>query len=61
MNTYKLDSDRPFNTEKVDKILKAVMTEALENLVYDKDKCLMQAKWASMQVRIRVKELEFDR
>lgn len=61
MNTYKLDSDKPFNPEKVDKILKSVMTEAFENLTYDKDKCLSQAKWASVQIRSRVKELEFER
>lgn len=62
MNTYKLDSDNPFNPEKVDKILRDVMTETLEHLpTYDKDKCLMQAKYASKQIRSKVKELEFDR
>lgn len=61
MNTYKLDSDNPFNSEKVDKILKNTMTEIFENLTYDKEKCLRQAKWASMQIRTQVKELEFDR
>lgn len=61
MNTYKLDSNNPFNPEKVDKILKSIMTEAFENLIYDKDKCLTQAKWASVQIRSQVKELEFDR
>lgn len=61
MNTYKLDSDNPFNPEKVDKILKLTMIEALENLTYEKDRCLKQAKWASTHIRSRVKDLEFDR
>ncbi|KAJ8962558.1 hypothetical protein NQ318_000951 [Aromia moschata] len=45
LNTYKLDSDNPFNPEKVNKILEAVMMEALENLEYDTDKCPKQAKY----------------
>ncbi|XP_023311658.1 tctex1 domain-containing protein 1-B [Anoplophora glabripennis] len=61
MNTYKLESDNPFNPEKVDKILESVMIEALENLTYDMEKCPKQAKWASMAIRAKVKALEFDR
>lgn len=61
MNTYKLESDNPFNPEKVDKILETVMIEALENLTYDMEKCPKQAKWASMAIRAKVKALEFDR
>lgn len=60
-NSYKMESDNPFNPEKVDKILETVMKEALENLNYDKEKCLKQVKWASMLIRSKVKELEFDR
>ncbi|KAF7265581.1 hypothetical protein GWI33_021033 [Rhynchophorus ferrugineus] len=60
-NTYKLESDKPFNAEKVDKILKEVMEEALENLHYDSEKCPSQAKWAVGQIRHRVKQLDFDR
>lgn len=40
MNTYKLDSDNPLNPEKVVKILKSTLMEAMENYTYDKDKCL---------------------
>lgn len=61
MNTYKLESDNPFNPEKVDQILKSVLTEAMENLIYDPEKCPKQAKWASLAIRSKVKELEFDR
>ncbi|KAJ8924403.1 hypothetical protein NQ315_007199 [Exocentrus adspersus] len=61
MNTYKLESDNPFNVEKVDRILEAVMMEALENLTYDPDKCPTQAKWASLTIKAKVKALEFDR
>lgn len=61
MNTYKLSSDNPFNPERVEKILKEVMIEALEDLTYDSDKCPKQAKWASSAIRSRVKEQEFDR
>ncbi|CAH1968032.1 unnamed protein product [Acanthoscelides obtectus] len=61
MNTYKLESDNPFNHEKVDKILVNVMTEAIEGLKYDADKCSKQARWASSAIRAKVKELEFDR
>lgn len=61
MNTYKLYSDNPFNPERVEKILKEVMIEALENLSYDSDKCPKQAKWASSAIRARVKEQDFDR
>jgi hypothetical protein len=61
MNTYKLDADNPFNSDKVHKILEGVMIEALENLTYDPDKCPKQAKWASSAIRAKVKELQFDR
>ncbi|XP_044265499.1 hepatoma-derived growth factor-related protein 2-like [Tribolium madens] len=61
MNTYKLESDNPFKPEKVTKILEAVMTEALENLTYDPEKCPKQAKWASSAIRAKVKELQFER
>lgn len=61
MNSYKLDSDNPFQVERVEKILKDVLTEALEDLTYDTDKCPKQAKWASSAIRSKVKEQEFDR
>lgn len=61
MNSYKLDSDNPFDAEKVEKILQAVMIETLEDLTYDPDKCPKQAKKASSIIRAKVKELEFDR
>ncbi|XP_066245202.1 dynein light chain Tctex-type 5-like [Euwallacea similis] len=60
-NTYKLDSDNPFNTEKVGKILQEVMNEIIENLQYDPEKCAAAAKHASVQIRGKVKQLEFDR
>lgn len=61
MNTYKLESENPFNPEKVDKILKTIMTEAFENLTYDREKCIKQARWASLKIKNLVKELEFER
>lgn len=61
MNSYKLDSDSPFNVEKVEKILQTVLTETLEDLTYDPEKCPKQAKKASAIIRSKVKELEFDR
>ncbi|XP_030753423.1 fibrous sheath CABYR-binding protein isoform X2 [Sitophilus oryzae] len=60
-NTYRLESENPFNPQKVDKILKDVMEEALNNLQYDPDKCPSQAKWAVTQIRTKVKQLDFDR
>lgn len=61
MNTYKLESEKPFNVDKVEKILKEVLIEALDNLTYDADKVPKQAKWASSMIRAKVKEQEFDR
>ncbi|XP_023029607.2 dynein light chain Tctex-type 5 [Leptinotarsa decemlineata] len=61
MNTYRLESQNPFDPEKVDKILKTVLMEALENLTYDPDKCASQAKWATSVIRSKVKQLHFDR
>lgn len=61
MNTYKLDSDKPFHVETVERILHDVLIEALDDLVYDPDKCPKQAKWATSAIRARVKEQEFDR
>ncbi|KAK9892135.1 hypothetical protein WA026_018333 [Henosepilachna vigintioctopunctata] len=60
MNTYKLDSDKPFNQEKVQKILEEILLEALEG-PYDEAKCPIKAKQASLAIRARVKEFEFDR
>ncbi|XP_057668322.1 dynein light chain Tctex-type 5-B-like [Diorhabda carinulata] len=61
MNTYKLDSDNPFNNEKVDKILKSVMEETFNELKYDPEKCGKEAKWASNTIKAKVKQLEFER
>lgn len=61
MNSYKLESDNPFNPEKVEKILKDVLLETMENMTYDKDNCPKQAMLASDLIRKKVKELEFDR
>lgn len=61
MNTYKLESENPFNVDKVEKILKEVLIEALDNLTYDPDKVPKQAKWASSVIRAKVKEQEYDR
>nr|XP_023020609.1 tctex1 domain-containing protein 1-B-like [Leptinotarsa decemlineata] len=60
-NTYKMEAENPFNPEEVDKILRKVMEEALENLTYDVEKCNKQAKWASASIRYRVKRMNFDR
>ncbi|CAH1107643.1 unnamed protein product [Psylliodes chrysocephalus] len=60
-NTYQLESKNPFNPDKVDKILKSVMLEAFENLTYDPEMCAKQAKWASLMIRMKVKELNFER
>ncbi|XP_044747208.1 dynein light chain Tctex-type protein 2B [Coccinella septempunctata] len=60
MNTYKLDSEKPFNPEKVKKILEEILLEALEG-PYDEVKCPLKAKQASAAIRAKVKELEFDR
>lgn len=61
MNTYKLESENPFNSDKVKHILENVMNEALENLTYDPEKVPKQAKWASSTIRAKIKELQFDR
>lgn len=61
MNSYKLDSDKPFHIENVEKILKQVLMEAMENLSYDPDECPKQAKWATNMIKTRVKEEEYDR
>ncbi|CAG9820363.1 unnamed protein product [Phaedon cochleariae] len=60
-NTYKLESDNPFNPEKVDNILKMVLMEAMENLIYDSDKCSKQAKWAASTIISKVLEFHFER
>ncbi|KAL3288224.1 hypothetical protein HHI36_002673 [Cryptolaemus montrouzieri] len=60
LNTYKLDSDKPFNSEKVQKIMEEILLEALEG-PYDEAKCPLKAKQASGAIRAKVKELEFDR
>ncbi|KAK4884111.1 hypothetical protein RN001_000382 [Aquatica leii] len=61
MNTYRLESNKPFQVERVEKILKEVLTEALDNLAYDVEKCPNQAKWASGVIRDRIKAEEYDR
>ncbi|CAG9827363.1 unnamed protein product [Diabrotica balteata] len=61
MNTYKLDSDKPFNHQKVKNVLKSVMEEALQDLKYEPEKCTKLAKWASNTIRAKVKQMEFDR
>ncbi|XP_050305915.1 uncharacterized protein LOC126743034 [Anthonomus grandis grandis] len=60
-NSYRLESQNPFNAEKVDKILKEVMNELIENLQYDPEKCAQTAKVASGLIRTRVKGLDFER
>lgn len=60
-NTYKLYPDNPFHVEKVEKLLREVLLEAMENMQYDADNCMKQSKWACSMIRAKVKEMEFDR
>lgn len=61
MNSYKIDSDKPFHVESVQKILQDVLNEALEELTYDPEGCVAKAKWATSALRAKLKEQEYDR
>ncbi|KAF5305102.1 hypothetical protein FQA39_LY09364 [Lamprigera yunnana] len=61
MNTYKLQSDKPFHVAKVEQILNDVLTEALENLTYNSEKCSHLTKWATAVIKDRVKSEKYDR
>ncbi|CAG9818566.1 unnamed protein product [Phaedon cochleariae] len=61
MNSYVMSSQNPFNPEKVMKIMKTVMEEAMAHLSYDPQACNKQAKWASASVRSKVRQLNYHR
>ncbi|XP_020709954.1 dynein light chain Tctex-type 5-like [Athalia rosae] len=60
-NTYRLESYKPFNVDMVDKIIKQVMINNLEDIVYDPKECPRLCGEISEDIRDRIKRLNFDR
>ncbi|XP_015608075.1 tctex1 domain-containing protein 1-A isoform X2 [Cephus cinctus] len=60
-NTYRLESYNPFKIEPVDKIVEMVMTNHLEDAVYDATEAPKICSEISSEIRKRILKLEFDR
>lgn len=61
MNTYRLDSRRPFNVESVQKVLQEVLTRDLAEVHYEPTNVTRLGVSIAGEIRTRVKQLNFDR
>ncbi|KAL5289428.1 hypothetical protein ACFFRR_009520 [Megaselia abdita] len=59
--TYRLQSKKPFNREKAEHIIKAVVNENLEDFVYGPKHAQILSKLISEEIKMRVKFHLFDR
>lgn len=61
MPTYRLDSQKPFNVEQVQKLLQEYVPGELENHVYSPTDSVTLAKRMSSELRERIKEELYER
>lgn len=61
MNTYRLEPKKYFNAEEVFKIIQEIVQKECTGVAYDPVKCPPLAVNIAGQIRLKVKELEFDR
>ncbi|XP_043251718.1 dynein light chain Tctex-type 5-B-like [Colletes gigas] len=60
-NTYRLEAYNPFKVDPVDKIVKTIMINKLENISYDAADCPKICESVATDIRERIKKLNFDR
>lgn len=60
-NSYRLESTRPYNREKCEKILKLVVDKALKEFEYDSALAFELCETICEDIKKKVKLLEFER
>lgn len=60
-NTYRMEPQNPFKTDLVDKIVRTVMNNRLDELTYDDTVVAKLCSDIALEIRRRVKKLNFDR
>lgn len=56
-----MESQNPFKTDQVDKIVKSVMNNRLEEFVYEDAEAMKLCGDIALEIRRRIKKLNFDR
>lgn len=60
-NTYRLNAYNPFKVDPVDKIVKMIMINKLEDISYDGTECSKICESVATDIREKIKNLNFDR
>ncbi|XP_076172796.1 dynein light chain Tctex-type 5 [Ptiloglossa arizonensis] len=60
-NTYRLESLNPFKVDPVDKIVKMIMINKLEDIPYDAVECPKICESIATDIREEIKKLNFER
>ncbi|XP_025156990.1 tctex1 domain-containing protein 1-like [Harpegnathos saltator] len=60
-NTYHMESQNPFKTDQVDKIVRSVMNNRLDELTYDNAESMKLCGDIASEIRRRMKKLNFNR
>ncbi|XP_071565733.1 dynein light chain Tctex-type protein 2 [Temnothorax nylanderi] len=60
-NTYRMEPQNPFKTDLVDKIVRSVMNNRLDEITYDDAEATKLCGDIATEIRRRVKKLNFDR
>ncbi|XP_029176846.1 tctex1 domain-containing protein 3-like [Nylanderia fulva] len=60
-NTYRMESRNPFKADSVDKIVRSVLNNRLDELSYDDTTVAKLCGDVASEIRRRVKKLNFDR
>lgn len=60
-NSYRLDTKNPFKIDPVDKIVRSVMVNRLEDASYDPEECPKLCSQVASEIRKRILKLDFTR
>lgn len=61
MNTYRLESKKPFNVESVQSVLQEIITRDLAEAHYEPNNMTKTCVALAGEIRSKVKQLNFDR
>lgn len=59
--SYRLESQKPFNKEKCEKLMKSQIDVALEEFIYSSSEAEALALSLSERILAKIKEFQFDR
>ncbi|XP_077981554.1 dynein light chain Tctex-type 5-B-like [Glandiceps talaboti] len=60
-NSYRMEPTKKFISDRVEPVIQAVLEENLASEKYDGEKCSLLSKTISQEIKLRIKDLHYDR